>query len=259
MVAAISYAEDLLKGYVFTVQEFVRLTVLAVAGVFQKPSYVQETLYYMDQIGVGSMFILALTGLFTGMVLTLQGAIQLQPFGAVPYVSRLVSTSVVRELGPVLAALMIAGRVGTGIASELASMQVTEQIDTLRAEGTDPIKKLVTTRLLACLLMVPVLTVITNGVAMAGGYLIARLYLNIDSFFYWTWAFEALRSIDLVYGVIKPLVFGFIICMVSCYTGLTTTGGTVGVGRSTTQAMVTSSVLILMSDFFMTKLFIYLG
>ena len=259
MVAAISYAEDLLKGYVFTVQEFVRLTVLAVAGVFQKPSYVQETLYYMDQIGVGSMFILALTGLFTGMVLTLQGAIQLQPFGAVPYVSRLVSTSVVRELGPVLAALMIAGRVGTGIASELASMQVTEQIDALRAEGTDPIKKLVTTRLLACLLMVPVLTVITNGVAMAGGYLIARLYLNIDSFFYWTWAFEALRSIDLVYGVIKPLVFGFIICMVSCYTGLTTTGGTVGVGRSTTQAMVTSSVLILMSDFFMTKLFIYLG
>ena len=259
MVTAISYAEDLLKGYVFTVQEFARLTVLAVAGVFQKPSYVQETLYYMDQIGVGSMFILGLTGLFTGMVLTLQGAIQLQPFGAVPYVSRLVSTSVVRELGPVLAALMIAGRVGTGIASELASMQVTEQIDALRAEGTDPIKKLVTTRLLACLLMVPVLTVITNGIAMAGGYLIARLYLNIDSFFYWTWAFEALRSIDLVYGVIKPLVFGFIICMVSCYTGLTTTGGTVGVGRSTTQAMVTSSVLILMSDFFMTKLFIYLG
>ena len=259
MVTAISYAEDLLKGYVFTVQEFARLTVLAIAGVFQKPSYVQETLYYMDQIGVGSMFILALTGLFTGMVLTLQGAIQLQPFGAVPYVSRLVSTSVVRELGPVLAALMIAGRVGTGIASELASMQVTEQIDALRAEGTDPIKKLVTTRLLACLLMVPVLTVITNGIAMAGGYLIARLYLNIDSFFYWTWAFEALRSIDLVYGVIKPLVFGFIICMVSCYTGLTTTGGTVGVGRSTTQAMVTSSVLILMSDFFMTKLFIYLG
>jgi phospholipid/cholesterol/gamma-HCH transport system permease protein len=259
MVAALSHAEDVLKGYVFTVQEFARLTLLAVAGVFQKPSYVQETLYYMDQIGVVSMFILALTGLFTGMVLTLQGAIQLQPFGAVPYVSRLVSTSVVRELGPVLAALMLAGRVGTGIASELASMQVTEQIDALRAEGTDPIKKLVTTRLLATLLMVPVLTVITDGIAMAGGYLIARLYLNIDSFFSWTWAFEALRSRDLVYGVIKPLVFGFIICMVSCYTGLTTTGGTVGVGRSTTQAMVTSSVLILMSDFFMTKLFIYLG
>ena len=251
--------EDRLKGYVFTVQEFARLCAIAIAGIFRKPTYVQETFYYMDQIGVGSLFILILTGLFTGMVLTLQGAIQLQPYGAVPYVSRLISTSVVRELGPVLAALMIAGRVGSGIASELASMQVTEQIDALRAEGTDPIKKLVTTRLLATLLMVPVLTVITNGIAIFGGYVIARFYLSIDSFFYWTWAFEALRRMDLVYGLIKPVVFGFIICMVGCYAGLNTEGGTVGVGRSTTQAMVTSSILILMSDFFMTKLFIFLG
>jgi len=251
--------EDRLKGYVFTVQEFARLCAIAIAGILRKPTYVQETFYYMDQIGVGSLFILILTGLFTGMVLTLQGAIQLQPYGAVPYVSRLISTSVVRELGPVLAALMIAGRVGSGIASELASMQVTEQIDALRAEGTDPIKKLVTTRLLATLLMVPVLTVITNGIAIFGGYVIARFYLSIDSFFYWTWAFEALRPMDLVYGLIKPVVFGFIICIVGCYAGLNTEGGTVGVGRSTTQAMVTSSILILMSDFFMTKLFIFLG
>ena len=251
--------EDRLKGYVFTVQEFARLCAIAIAGIFRKPTYVQETFYYMDQIGVGSLFILILTGLFTGMVLTLQGAIQLQPYGAVPYVSRLISTSVVRELGPVLAALMIAGRVGSGIASELASMQVTEQIDALRAEGTDPIKKLVTTRLLATLLMVPVLTVITNGIAIFGGYVIARFYLSIDSFFYWTWAFEALRPMDLVYGLIKPVVFGFIICMVGCYAGLNTAGGTVGVGQSTTQAMVTSSILILMTDFFMTKVFIFLG
>jgi phospholipid/cholesterol/gamma-HCH transport system permease protein len=183
----------------------------------------------------------------------------LEPYGAVPYVSRLVSASVVRELGPVLAALMIAGRVGSGIASELASMQVTEQIDALRAEGTDPIKKLITTRLIASLIMVPVLTVITNGIAIFGGYLIAHFYLSIDSFFYWTWAFEALRPMDLVYGLIKPLMFGFIICMVGCYAGLSTSGGTVGVGQSTTQAMVTSSVMILMTDFFLTKLFIYWG
>src|SRR6266852_4189566 len=199
--------DDTLKGYVLTVQEFAELCAAAFAGAFRRPWYLRDTLYHMDQIGVGSLFIVILTGTFTGMVLTLQGAIQLEPYGAVPYVSRLISTSVVRELGPVLAALMIAGRVGSGIASELASMQVTEQIDALRAEGTDPIKKLITTRLLACLLMVPVLTVITNGIAMAGGYLIARLYLNIDTFFYWTWAFEALRSIELAYGVIKPLVF----------------------------------------------------
>jgi phospholipid/cholesterol/gamma-HCH transport system permease protein len=251
--------EDALKGYVWTVQEFARLCGIALAGAFRRPWYARDMVYYMDQIGVGSLFIIMLTGLFTGMVLTLQGAIQLEPYGAVPYVSRLVSTSVVRELGPVLAALMIAGRVGSGIASELASMQVTEQIDALRAEGTDPIKKLVTTRLLATLIMVPVLTVITNGVAIFGGYVIARFYLSIDSFFYWTWAFEALRLVDLVYGLIKPVVFGFIVCMVGCYAGLSTSGGTVGVGQSTTQSMVTSSILILMSDFFLTKLFVFLG
>ena len=251
--------EDALKGYVWTVQEFTRLCGIALAGAFRPPWYTRDMLYYMDQIGVGSLFIIMLTGLFTGMVLTLQGAIQLEPYGAIPYVSRLVSTSVVRELGPVLAALMIAGRVGSGIASELASMQVTEQIDALRAEGTDPIKKLVTTRLLATLIMVPVLTVITDGIAIFGGYVIARFYLSIDSFFYWTWAFEALRAMDLVYGLVKPVVFGFIVCMVGCYAGLATAGGTVGVGRSTTQSMVTSSILILMSDFFLTKLFIFLG
>ncbi|HEV8243952.1 MAG TPA: ABC transporter permease [Nitrospirales bacterium] len=259
MDIAAARIEDTVKGYVGTVQDFAQLCGTAITAVFRPPWYVRETIYYMDRIGVGSLFIVILTGIFTGMVLTLQGAIQLEPYGAVPYVSRLISTSVVRELGPVLAALMIAGRVGSGIASELASMQVTEQIDALRAEGTDPIKKLITTRLLACLIMVPVLTIITDGVAMFGGYLIARFSLSINAFFYWTWAFEALRPMDFVYGLIKPLVFGFIVCMVGCYAGLTTSGGTVGVGQSTTQAMVTSSILILMSDFFMTKLFIFIG
>jgi phospholipid/cholesterol/gamma-HCH transport system permease protein len=259
MDTAVARIEDSVKDTIATVQEFAQLCAITAAGVFRRPWYIQETLYHMDRIGVGSLFIVILTGIFTGMVLTLQGAIQLEPYGAVPYVSRLVSTSVVRELGPVLAALMIAGRVGSGIASELASMQVTEQIDALKAEGTDPIKKLISTRLVASLVMVPVLTIITNGIAIFGGYLIARFYLSIDSFFYWTWAFEALRPMDLVYGLIKPVVFGFIVCMVGCYAGLTTSGGTVGVGHSTTQAMVTSSILILMSDFFLTKLFIFIG
>ena len=241
--------DDTLKGYVLTVQEFVELSAAAFVGAFRRPWYLRDTLYHMDQIGVGSLFIVILTGTFTGMVLALQGAIQLEPYGAVQYISRLISTSVVRELGPVLAALMIAGRVGSGIASELASMQVTEQIDALRAEGTDPIKKLVTPRLVASLIMVPVLTVITNGIALLGGFLIANFYL----------AFEALRFHDLIYGLIKPTVFGFIICMVGCYAGLNTAGGTVGVGQSTTQAMVTSSILILMTDFFMTKVFVFLG
>src|SRR5437899_909174 len=171
MTSSVLRLDDTLKGYVLTVQEFAQLCAAAFAGAFRRPWYLRDTLYHMDQIGVGSLFIVLLTGIFTGMVLALQGAIQLEPYGAVQYISRLISTSVVRELGPVLAALMIAGRVGSGIASELASMQVTEQIDALRAEETDPIKKLVTPRLVASVIMVPVLTVLTNGIALLGGSL----------------------------------------------------------------------------------------
>ena len=244
-----------LIGYVLVVQEFTALCGQAIAGLVRPPWYVRETIYQIDRIGVGSVFIVVLTGMFTGMVLALQGAVQLEPYGATIYVSRLISTSVVRELGPVLAALMIAGRVGSGIASEIASMKVTEQIDALRAEGTDPIQKLATTRLVACVLMIPVLTIITNGIAIFGGWLIARLYLGIDSYFYWTWAFEAIQQRDIVVGLVKPAVFGFIIAMVGCYAGFHTKGGTVGVGLSTTQSMVSSSILILASDFLLTKLF----
>lgn len=247
--------EEKLIGYVLAVQEFTFLCLRTLASLFTTRWYLRETLLQIDRIGVGSLFIVVLTGMFTGMVLALQGAVQLAPYGATIYVSRLISTSVVRELGPVLASLMIAGRVGTGIASEIASMQVTEQIDALRAEGTDPIQKLVTTRLVACVLMIPALTIIADGIAMFGGWLIAALYLGIDSYFYWTWAFEALQPRDLILGLIKPFVFGFIIAMIGCYAGFHTKGGTVGVGLSTTQSMVSSSILILGTDFLLTKLF----
>ena len=245
-----------LLHYLRVVQDFTVLCGQTVASLFQPPWYVRDIVFQIDRVGVGSLFIVVLTGLFTGMVLALQGAVQLEPYGATMYVSRLISTSVVRELGPVLTALMIAGRVGAGIASEIASMKVTEQIDALRAEGTDPIQKLAASRLLACVIMVPVLTVIANAVAIIGGWLIATPYLGIDSFFYWSWAFDAIRSQELILGLIKPVVFGFIIAMVGCYAGFQTTGGTVGVGVSTTQSMVSSSVLILASDFMLTKLFI---
>ncbi|MGH7230657.1 MAG: MlaE family ABC transporter permease [Nitrospiraceae bacterium] len=247
--------KDKLIGYVLVVEEFTILCAQAIAGLVRSRRYAREMIIQIDRIGVGSLFIVVLTGMFTGMVLALQGAAQLEPYGATIYVSRLISTSVVRELGPVLAALMIAGRVGTGIASEISSMKVTEQIDALLAEGSDPIQKLVTTRLAACILMIPILTIIADGIAMFGGWLVARLYLSIDSYFYWTWAFEALRLRDLVVGLVKPTVFGFIIAMIGCYVGFRTRGGTVGVGVSTTQSMVSSSILILGSDFLLTKLF----
>jgi phospholipid/cholesterol/gamma-HCH transport system permease protein len=237
------------------VQEFTELCARTLVNLFRRPFYIQETILQMDRIGVGSLFIVVLTGLFTGMVLALQGAVQLEPYGATIYVSQLISTSVVRELGPVLAALMIAGRVGTGIASELASMTVTEQIDALKAEGTDPVHKLATTRLLACLTMIPLLTIITDAIAILGGWLVARLYLGIDSYFYWTWAYEAIHQRDVALGLVKPLVFGGLIAMVGCYAGFSTKGGTVGVGASTTQSMVSASILILATDFFITKIF----
>lgn len=241
--------------YLLVVQEFTLLSARTVGGLARPPWYLREIVLQMDRVGVGSLFIVVLTGLFTGMVLALQGAIQLAPYGATIYVSRLISESVVRELGPVLAALMIAGRVGTGIASEIGSMKVTEQLDALIAEGTDPIKKLATTRLVACLLMIPALTLVTNCIAILGGWLIARIYLSIDSYFYWTWAFDAIQPHDLVLGLLKPVVFAFIIAMVGCYVGFRTTGGTVGVGISTTQAMVVSSVMILFANFLLSKLF----
>ena len=227
MTASILALRSTINGYLVVVQEFTLLSAQTIRNLFRPPFYVRETILQMDKIGVGSLFIVVLTGLFTGMVLALQGAVQLEPYGATIYVSRLISTSVVRELGPVLASLMIAGRVGTGIASEIASMTVTEQIDALRAEGTDPIHKLATTRLIACLCMIPLLTIIADGIAMCGGWLVARLYLGIDSYFYWTWAFEALRQRDLVLGFVKPAVFAFLIAMVGCYAGFSTRGGTV--------------------------------
>ncbi len=254
MTHAFSPKSALLNS-LLVVQEFSELCARTLANLFRRPFYVRETILQMDRIGVGSLFIVILTGLFTGMVLALQGAVQLEPYGATIYVSRLISTSVVRELGPVLAALMIAGRVGTGIASELASMTVTEQIDALRAEGTDPVHKLATTRLIACVVMIPLLTIIADAVAIVGGWLVARLYLGIDSYFYWTWAYEAIHQRDLVLGLVKPIVFGSLIAMVGCYAGFSTKGGTAGVGASTTQSMVSASILILANDFFITKLF----
>jgi phospholipid/cholesterol/gamma-HCH transport system permease protein len=255
MIATPAGLRDKLLDYLIVIQEFTFLCLHAAAGLARSSRYFPELMLQIDRIGAGSLFIVVLTGLFTGMVLALQGAIELEPYGATIYVSRLISTSVVRELGPVLAALMIAGRVGTGIASEISSMQVTEQIDALRAEGTDPIQKLATTRLAACLLMIPILTIITDGIAVVGGWFIARFYLSIDSYFYWTWAFEALAPRDLALGLVKPAVFGFLIAMIGCYAGFHTRGGTVGVGISTTQSMVSSSILILGSDFLLTKLF----
>jgi phospholipid/cholesterol/gamma-HCH transport system permease protein len=240
------------------VQQFTLLAARSVASLAQRPFYVRDTIDQMDHIGFGSLVIVCLTGIFTGMVLALQASVQLAQFGATAYVGRLVSASAVRELGPVLTGLMVAGRVGSGIAAELGSMKVSEQVEALEAMGTDPEKKLVKPRFIACVTMLPILTVLTDFIAILGGQLIAVFSMNQPASLYWNAAFITLELSDIFTGLAKPVVFGAIIALVACYNGLRTTGGTAGVGRATTNTVVAASILILASDYFMTEIFISL-
>jgi len=207
-----------------------------------------------DLIGVGSLPIVVLIGLFTGAVLALQTSSTLQQFGSLSLTGQLVSLSMVRELGPVLTGILVAGRNASGMASELGSMKVTEQIDAMRAMGVDPTKKLVTPRVAATVVMLFFLSIISNLVGLVGGWFISYFLLGLDSNQYWTTAYQALRFGDVFMGLSKPVVFGFIIASIGCYYGMTAKGGTQGVGRATTQAVVAASVLIVVTDFFLTKL-----
>jgi phospholipid/cholesterol/gamma-HCH transport system permease protein len=245
---------DIAKRGVLALQDYSFLAAQSVSNVFKQPRYVADTIQQADLIGVGSLPIVVLTGFFTGAVLALQGANTLQRFGSLSLLGQLVSLSMVRELGPVLTSLMVAGRNASGMASELGSMKVTEQIDAMRALGTDPGKKLVTPRVLSTVVMLFFLTIISDLVGLAGGAAIAIFLLGLNSYQYWHTAYQSLVFADVFQGLIKPVIFGFIVATVGCYYGLTTSGGTQGVGRSTTQAVVTASVLILVTDFFITKL-----
>jgi phospholipid/cholesterol/gamma-HCH transport system permease protein len=180
----------------------------------------------------------------------------LDQFGARPFVGRLISASMIKELGPVLTALMLAGRVGSGIAAELGSMMVTDQVSALRALGTDPIRKLVVPRVLAGFIMCPILTVVANAVGLLGGWIIAVTQLRVASSVYWQSVIDGLYLEDVSMGLIKPFFLGFIIVSIGCHVGLRTRGGTQGVGRATTSAVVAASVTVLVVDFFVTRLLI---
>jgi phospholipid/cholesterol/gamma-HCH transport system permease protein len=244
---------NLFLSAVYEVQESAQLAARAFRGAVSRPYYMRDTVVQMDIIGVGSLVIVMLTGFFTGGVLALQTSVVLKQYGVLDYTGQLVMTTMVRALGPVLTALMLSGRVGSGIAAELGSMVVTEQIDALRALGTSPIKKLVWPRLAALLVMAPALTILCDIVGAFGGWIVATTLLGIPSSVYISSAKEALSYNDIFGGVVKPIVFGFIIAVVGCRCGLRTHGGTVGVGRSTTQSVVTSSILIIAVDFFLSK------
>ena len=251
-------ALDPVKRGIQEFQEYLRLVGRIGRGLVTPPIYVRDTIEQLDAIGVGSLTVTILTGLFTGMVLALQSGLTLDQFGIRQKVGSLVSASMVKELGPVLTALIVAGRVGSGIAAELGSMMVTDQIAALRSLGTDPIRKLVVPRVLAGTLMVPVLTVISDGIGMAGGWLISVMQLKVASSVYWNNVIMGLYVKDIWMGLIKPFVLGFALVSIGCYVGMNTKGGTQGVGRATTNAVVAGSIAILAVDFLVTKLLIAL-
>jgi phospholipid/cholesterol/gamma-HCH transport system permease protein len=248
--------EVYIKKNIVAVQEYSILSGAAIADIFSAPRYWSDIFTQMDSIGVGSMPIIILTGFFTGCVLALQSVTALKEFGAVSMTGSLVSLSMVKELGQVLTGLMVSGRNAAGMASEIGSMKVTEQLDAMRALGTDPIRKLVTPRLVATIFMLFFLTILSDAVGIAGGALVAVTMLGLNASSYIHSSYRTLVYGDVVQGLTKPLFSGFIIATVGCYCGMKTTGGTQGVGRATTQAVVISSVFIIIVDFLVSRVMI---
>lgn len=248
------------KKKIASIQEYSLLAAQSAANLFRRPVYVADIIQQADLVGFGSLPIVLASVFFTGAALALNSATSLSRFGATTVIGQLVSIGIVRELGPVLAGLVVAGRNASGMASELGSMIVTEQIDAMRALGTDPIKKLVTPRVVATVFMMFFLTILGDFMGLLGGSFVATMLLGLDSHEYWSNAWQTLVFSDVFMGLSKPLVFGFIVSTVGCYYGLSTKGGTQGVGRATTEAVVSAMILIIVVDVFVTRfLMVILG
>ena len=257
--SVVEVLQDIAKQTVLKIQDYSKLSFRALTNLAGKPRYVQDTLDQMDDIGVGSLPIVLLSGFFIGAVMVLQTGAQFERFGQTSLTGDVVSLALVRELGPSITGLLVAGRCASGIASELGSMLVTEQVDAMRAMGTDPSRKLVTPRVLASLMTVPLLTTISVFVGLIGGMVASVFSLRLNAFTFWQRAIAILEFSDLMQGFSKSVVFGFILATVGCYQGLNVRGGTQGVGRATTQAVVGSSVLIIVADTFLTKIALFLA
>jgi phospholipid/cholesterol/gamma-HCH transport system permease protein len=231
----------------------------ALAGLARRPLELRSWLRQMDAIGVQSLGVAAITTVFTGMVLALQTAFSLPSLGVKYYIGTVVAKSLVRELSPVLVALVVGGRVGAGMTAEIGSMAVSEQVDALRALGADPVRKLVVPKLAATLVMLPALTALGDLLGILGGLVVAVLQLGLTPAFYLNDVLSELSLQDVASGLGKSVFFAFFITVVACRQGLAATGGADGVGRATTRTVVVASILVLVSDFFLTKLFYLLG
>lgn len=229
------------------------LAARAVRGIFRRPHYVPEAISQMDYIGVGSLTIVILTGFFTGGVLTLQTYQTLASYGAVDQLGYLVAVSLVRELGPVLTALMVTGRVVSAISAELGSMVVSEQIAAMRALGTDPVRKLVAPRIIALIVTLPLLTLIADVMGIIGGWVVSTWLYGLPSSMFLNSVHDGITTDDIIGGIIKPLVFAFLMGTIACHKGLKTEGGTVGVGQATTSAVVMASIIVIIADFFLAQ------
>jgi phospholipid/cholesterol/gamma-HCH transport system permease protein len=247
-----------LKMPIFYLQDYSLLSMESVRAIFSSSRYPADLLEQMDLIGVGSLLIIIVALICVGGVIVLNAASQFSRFGETSLTGDALSLSLVRELGPVFTALLVAGRNATGMASQLGSMVVTEQVDAMRAMGIDPIRKLMTPRVLATVLVLPLLVAVGDSAGLLGGFLVASFTLHIDAQEFWTRAVKALAFGDLVIGFWKPVVFGFIVSTVGCYRGLRVEGGTAGVGRATIMAFVDASVAVLIADLFLTRLLLYL-
>ncbi|HKO97673.1 MAG TPA: ABC transporter permease [Pyrinomonadaceae bacterium] len=238
---------------IFELQETTLIVARSVTGFIKGPRYFSEIVAQLDTIGVGSLSIILLTGFFTGGVLTVQTYPTLAFWGQQAKTGQLVAVALVRELGPVLTALMVCGRVGSAIAAELGSMSVSQQIDAMRALGTDPIRKLVTPRIIALLIALPLLTVLADVVGIGGGAFAATSLYGLTLNEFLSAVRDGITTDDIIGGVIKPTCFALIIGSIACYKGLNTEGGTVGVGRATTRAVVTASIVVIIADFFLAR------
>ncbi|MFV1956781.1 MAG: MlaE family ABC transporter permease [bacterium] len=224
-------------------------------GLFKRPFPLKLTVQQMEEVGVRSLPVVLITAIFTGAVLALQTFSGFKRFGAEGLVGTVVALSMTRELGPVLASIMVAGRVGSAMAAELGTMKVTEQIDALVTLATDPVHYLVVPRFIASLIMMPFLVVFADLIGIFGGYTVAVTALGMSSSIYINRTLQFLEFPDIMVGIFKSAIFGMIIALVGCHMGFFTSGGAEGVGRATTRAVVVASILILISNYFLTAIF----
>ncbi|HTR44568.1 MAG TPA: ABC transporter permease [Thermodesulfovibrionales bacterium] len=246
-----------LKELANELQDFYLLSFQSLAGVVRRPFYLGDMIEQMDYAGAGSFFIVILVSLFIGMALSLQLAAELSALGLKMYTGKVVGISIIREIGPVAAALVFTGRVGSGMASELGSMVLGHQVDTLRVFGVDPIKKLVTPRVLSALIMLPALTLIGDAASLLGGYYVAVFVSHQSGHVYWSSVRGVLIFENVFAGAVKPFLFGYLIACISSYMGLSTRGGSIGLRSATTRAVVLSIITIIISDFILTRILLY--